>query len=407
MMFKTHCRVPLTAAALAVLMAACGGSDDGGSNRVVASSPSVSSNAPTDSSGTLTAGGTTLNINASANAGAVAGSSSTSTNPPAQNSGTGAPATPSAPSTPSTGTTPGTQPPAGGSTGTGTGGENSGGTASTPSAPTTTPSTVDPTQPAAPISATGVRGDVLLTMLDQKSCLKPQPATAHDGTALAADQNLPPLKVDAELNPSNYLPTPGAPSAQSRYAALNDITCDPKLYPYVAAKAGDYGIKAISGPTASFMYGLGMGTAYTGRPFTQAILTAPLSLTDGQATVGTTAKLETTSLKLEEQSLDLSGSQPFQFAPTAQVSYGVLQQWTNGANYSKLMLLPGSTADEARLCWHTDSTLVKRLQCTVWRAPADWKRGAPLDVVDQYVVDDRTVHAGETGFLYWRAKFPG
>lgn len=400
MMLKTHYRAPLTAAALAVLVAACGGSD-GGSNRLVSSSPTVSSNAPTDSTGTLTAGGTTLNINASANAGAVAGSNSTSTNPPAQNNGTGTP------STPSTGTAPGSTPPAGGGTGTGTGGASTGGTGGTPSAPTTTPSTVNPTQPAAPITATGVRGDVLLTMLDQKSCLKPQPATAHDGTAAPADESLPPLKVDTELNPSNYLPVPGAPSTQSQYAALNDISCDPKLYPYAAAKTGDYGIQAISGPTAMFRYQYGMGTPFTGRPFTHAMLTVPLSLTDGQATVGTTAKLESTSLKLEQKRLDLNGSQPFQFAPTAQVSYGVLQQWTNEANYSKLMLLPGSTADEARLCWHTDTTLVKRLQCTIWRAPADWKRGAPLDVVDQYVVDDRTVHAGESGFLYWRAKFPG
>ncbi|MDO5101950.1 MAG: hypothetical protein Q4D91_03505 [Lautropia sp.] len=421
LMPKTPYRIPLTAAALAILLAACGGGSSGGSNRVVSSSPTASG--PTDSSGTITAGGSaTLNVNA--NATATADSSSTSganasTTPPASNT-----SNPSAPGTDSTSppaTTNPSTPPANTNTPPADSGASNGGggnattpnpPSTTPSAPTTTPSQVNPTQPRAPIAAAGVRGDALLTMFDQKVCATPQQATAHNGSAVTpADSSLPPLQPDVALSPSNYLPVPGAPSTQSQYGALNNISCDPKLYPYAAAKAGDYSIRASTYPTNMFLYTHSFGQAFEGRPYTGAIAAVPLTIADnGQATIGTTAKIETMVVNKDVKpggSAELSTANSFSFGPTDQVSYGVLQQWTGGTDFTKLMLLPGNTANEARLCWNIDTKQVKRLHCTVWRPTADWKRGQPLELVDQYLVDDRSVHANESGFLYWRTKFPG
>ncbi|MDO4904200.1 MAG: hypothetical protein Q4A16_01375 [Lautropia sp.] len=37
---------------------------------------------------------------------------------------------------------------------------------------------------------------------------------------------------------------------------------------------------------------------------------------------------------------------------------------------TKLMLLKGKTADQARLCWSSELSFVRREQCLVWKVPA-------------------------------------
>ena len=88
-------------------------------------------------------------------------------------------------------------------------------------------------------------------------------------------------------------------------------------------------------------------------------------------------------------------------------SYGLLKQWgTQVGDLAKLLLLKGDSDQQAKLCWNIERPDTKRLQCVVWQAPANWQRGQQLQVVDQYLVDDRSVHEGEKGFEYWRGRFP-
>ena len=44
----------------------------------------------------------------------------------------------------------------------------------------------------------------------------------------------------------------------------------------------------------------------------------------------------------------------------------------------------------------------KRLQCTVWRIPADWKSGQELQTPEGYIVDNRSAYPNESGMLYWQ-----
>ena len=47
---------------------------------------------------------------------------------------------------------------------------------------------------------------------------------------------------------------------------------------------------------------------------------------------------------------------------------------------------------------------MRRLHCTAWSVPQNWKRGDKLNFVDQYVVEDRAPYAGESGLIHYSAK---
>lgn len=368
-------RTPLTAAALALLLSACGGSD-GGSNRIVANSPAapnqdgtISTNGRiTDTSGTIT--------------------------PPAGNTPT-PPAAPAPPAPPADSNTP---PPA------------TGGTPATPP-PTDTPSTVTPSVNAiAPITAAGVSGDVLLTMMDQKVCAprRARQTTAHNGTLVTGPQaNLPELDADLLLTPSNYVALPGAPSLGSIYALLNNISCDANHYRYQPAAPGSYSLLVFSRRSLRDEY-LGQTTE---RQYNTLSVDIPLTITPTSATLGRASVAEASAIKKPagasgDEKHTLTSSKAFGFERNARISYGVLNQWTQGAHLNKLMLLPAGRANQARLCWNAELRLARRLHCVIWQIPANWKRGEQLEVVDQYLVDDRSTYPNERGFLYWRSKLP-
>lgn len=81
----------------------------------------------------------------------------------------------------------------------------------------------------------------------------------------------------------------------------------------------------------------------------------------------------------------------------------VLQQWqgTDG-EMAQLMLVQGSDANEVRLCHDVQLPDLKRLSCSIWQVPAGWQVGQELKYKGLYVVDDRSVHAGEQGQLVWQ-----
>ena len=66
------------------------------------------------------------------------------------------------------------------------------------------------------------------------------------------------------------------------------------------------------------------------------------------------------------------------------------------------MLVRGEQPGQAKLCWNTHLQHVKRLHCTVWNVPTNFRQGTMMKV-QQYVADDRSTYEGEKSTSYWRA----
>ena len=389
-------RVPVTAAALAILLAACGSGSSHDDSHVDTKALSGTTPAATTKHATkadAAQAGDTEQANAAAQAGDAAQAANTTQAADAAQAAAAAPASTAnadsaaaaAPATDASGTI-------------------SSATAAnrTAVADTAEASTVTQAAPqTAPISAAGVRGDALLTMLDQKGCLNLHHATSYNGTRVTTGQplELPELRADTGLNPSNYQKTtPNSPGLQSPFAALNNIICDAQYYQYHAAAPGEYSLSVGSAPHPRHQY---LGEKIL-RGFTGQRISASLTVTADSASLGDVVTSPTHDGKSQ-----ISGvGAPFSFRLDGVASYGLLKQWgTQVGNLAKLLLLKGDSDQQAKLCWNIERPDTKRLQCVVWQAPANWQRGQQLQVVDQYLVDDRSVY-GEKGFVYWRGRFP-
>ena len=386
-------RVPVTAAALAILLAACGSGSSHDDSHVDTKALSGTTPAATTKHATKADAAQardTEQANAAAQAGDAAQAANTTQAADAAQAAAAAPASPAnaesaaAPATDASGTI-------------------SSATAAnrTAVADTAEASTVTQAAPqTAPISAAGVRGDALLTMLDQKGCLNLHHATSYNGTRVTTGQplELPELRADTGLNPSNYQKTtPNSPGLQSPFAALNNIICDAQYYQYHAAAPGEYSLSVGSAPHPRHQ---SLGEKIL-RGFNRQGISASLTVTADSASLA-----DVVSVGAGKPSIGGVGA-PFSFRLDGVASYGLLKQWgSQVGNLAKLLLLKGDSDQQAKLCWNIEQPRAKRLQCVVWQAPANWQRGQQLQVVDQYLVDDRSVYEGEKGFEYWRGHFP-
>lgn len=385
-------RVPVTAAALAILLAACGsGNSNDGSNAdtKALSDTTPAATAKHASKADAAQAGDTAQANTAAQAGDAAQAANTAQTADAAQAATAAPASSAnaesaaAPATDASGTI-------------------SSATAAnrTAVADTAEASTVTQAAPqTAPISAAGVRGDALLTMLDQKGCLTLDQATSYNGTRVTTGQplELPEPRADTDLNPNNYQKTtPNSPGLLSPFAALGNIICDTQYYQYHAAAPGEYSLSVGSGPHPRHQY---LGEKIL-REFNNQSISASLTVTADSASLA-----DAVSVGAGKPSIGGVGA-PFSFRLDGVASYGLLKQWgSQVGNLAKLLLLKGDSDQQAKLCWNIEQPRARRLQCVVWQAPANWQRGQQLQVVDQYLVDNRSVY-GEKGFAYWRGRFP-
>lgn len=385
-------RLPLTAAALAILLAACGSGNSNDGTHADTKALSDTTPAATAKHATkadAAQAGDTAQANAAAQAGDAAQAADATQTTGAAQAATAAPASSAnaesaaAPATDASGTI-------------------SAATAAnrTAVADTAEASTVTQAAPqAAPISAAGVRGDALLTMLDQKGCLTLDQATSYNGTRVTTGQplELPEPRADTDLNPNNYQKTtPNSPGLLSPFAALGNIICDTQYYQYHAAAPGEYSLSVGSGPHPRHQY---LGEKIL-REFNNQSISASLTVAADSASLA-----DAVSVGAGKPSIGGVGA-PFSFRLDGVASYGLLKQWgSQVGNLAKLLLLKGDSDQQAKLCWNIEQPRARRLQCVVWQAPANWKRGQQLQVVDQYLIDDRSVY-GEKGFVYWRGRFP-
>ncbi|MDO4682054.1 MAG: hypothetical protein Q4B17_04605 [Lautropia sp.] len=263
----------------------------------------------------------------------------------------------------------------------------------------------------APIGSQGVSGQVLATMLDQKGCDAPVPYTALDGEPMPAEQiDVPQVRADARISPENYAKVPN-PATPNPGAWMFDMTCSPMYYTYQSMGEGDHELTVYS---ATFRHTLpppqetrSLNLLEVKVPIRVANPTISLAreiqVTNAFNT-GTRTNPITPPAGDTEEELTLSREADLSFQRTSHISYGVLAEWKQGDKVARLMLFPGKTDGEARLCWNTELSFVRRLQCKVWTAPEGWQPGQSLKYEGQYLIDDRSTYPGEEGMRFWKTR---
>ena len=253
---------------------------------------------------------------------------------------------------------------------------------------------------AALISSAGVRGDVLMTMLDQVPCHQDLSETrAVDGPAYPRSQNeVSDAKIQFSLDPSTYKENPDFKWPPNGAIFLSR-PCNAFLYQ--PAKPGTY-VLNVASYAFSRTQPVNLNKGFNNIALTPQLTVSANMAASAQRDRNPYPDNVQATLKPENEDATLKADSAFAFKLSDTVAFtNVLKQWRSGQSTVQLMLLPGQT-DQAKLCWNIDMQIVKRLQCQVWQVPANWKRGQELKEVDQYVVDDRTVYPNESGARYFR-----
>ena len=262
-----------------------------------------------------------------------------------------------------------------------------------PANPAPTPPTTDgasrgtptpTTEPVPLVSAQGVRGDVLLTMMDQRPCFHYlHETTSHDGLTVA-EETIPALSIYSELTPTNYPAAPVMPYPGYVPSGYKDVTCSSAFYPYQPVAAGStYEYES----TTKLSYNKSCRSESCPRGFHYLSLSIPFIVGKDSVRLGRLMKTD-----MEEGSM---------------VPFGIKHVWEGEGQRVQLMVLDAAPAkDTAKLCWNIVSPRVKRLQCIVWKIPANWKRGQLLEDIDSYIIDDRSSYPNEAGLAYFRVNAP-
>ncbi|MDO4904342.1 MAG: hypothetical protein Q4A16_02120 [Lautropia sp.] len=273
-------------------------------------------------------------------------------------------------------------------------------------APAPRPTPVDSNAPL--ISSQGVRGDVVLTMMDQQPCAPfPVPTSNYDGGTI--DQQTTgviDVFMNADLSPGNYVADTGFVGTPAP-----GQNCQGKTYQ--PARVGTYTYNVNSTP----WYHDKIGSPWLKRGFNWVDMRATLTIEATKVSLGTTVQVDSTrdttpypaaiqqSMTPSVESMAMKATSPLEFELGGVVGYGVLKQWYvegNTTALTQILLTRSNSADEAKLCWNTDLQYTKRLQCAVWKVPADWSRGKELTLIDHYLVEDRAYYPNDRGYLYWR-----
>ena len=388
-------RTTCTATALSVMLAACGGGDSE-RDKAVSASPV----APTPAQNIIATAPTTPSVTTPQNNPAPTGQVNTPTNGPT-NSVQPAPTTPQNQTThlPPTTLAP-TQPVA---------------QADTKPAPTPTPAPTPEPKTVPSISNTGVRGDVLLAMMEQNYCqTRAYASQSFDKPYLENQKSLgiAKVRIAAEFSSNNYVDDPNRLPVR---APISDISglCSQRYYH--ATPPGTYVYKVTSYSEYSRFRNPSMyGEPWLTRGFNTMGINYTINIREDSFEIGPSA-MGYTSEDLEYKksadgdthptsgsgsSLPFLGGTRALITRSHEVPYGIISNWNDNL---QLMLIKGNRKDEAKICTSLNSTYVKRLQCTVWHVPSDWKWGQELKDPESYVVDDRSVYPNESGLMYWRS----
>lgn len=255
-----------------------------------------------------------------------------------------------------------------------------------------------------PISNDSVRGDVLLTMLDQWTCGSVHSSTGVDGKRAeeALASLYPNINAVNILSPTNYVEDPEKGPIPPSFT-FRRICSD--HFKYTQPKEGSYKVVETVSP---FYYG-----QVFARGFNHWSASTPLTITRDGFSLGTEVQ---TVRQVDTRSGSAAGTdqkgieafmktaRPFTVKLNSEIPYGVLMQWTDGGSQNyRIMLLKGNEG-QAKLCWNTNTDIVRRLHCGTWSAPAGWKRGQTLKSEGHYLVEDRAAYPGESGMIYFNDR---
>lgn len=238
------------------------------------------------------------------------------------------------------------------------------------------------------ISRAGISGEALLTMLGQRACSNPTQATGLNGSPVPPQAyELPQVHADLEVKPENYSGTtlPNKP--------LINAACDPRMAQYKLIQPGEHSVDIFSTKHVLHDY---LNRPAPKRDFKGSRLSVPLTVTASQVTLGS---------QIGDAQNPYLANQTLSFARRGQVGYGVLTQWVQNDNHVRMLLVPGQKENEAKLCWNIHNLDVKRLHCMAWSQPEGWKPGDALKLEDQYIIDDRSTYPGESGMLHLHSHY--
>ncbi len=402
-------RTTCTATALSVMLAACGGGGGSERDKAVSASPV----APTPTQNIVAAAPTPPSVTTPQSNPVPTGQ----VNTPAVGQPNSVQPAPSAPQTPSasqnqTTTLPPTtlaptQPVAQADTK----------PASTPAPAPATPAPTPEPKTVPNISGQGVRGDVLLAMIEQNRCRTwTTPSKSFDGPSVDEYQSIDiaPVRMSAALEANNYTSDPnywtpalfiseeGQRCSKRYYRPITEGTYKFKIFSWNDYTRGNtqplYGEPWIKRGFNS------LSVVYTINITTDSIEVGPYVRVDIEEDRGHHA--ETSPIFVPQgqtaQPRLYSIGLPSKFKRDQVVPFGSIQEWKNDSDIVRLMLIKGSKKDEAKLCTNAELSFVRRLQCTVWHIPADWKWGQEIQTPEGYIVDDRSAYPNESGMLYWR-----
>ncbi|MDO4684071.1 MAG: hypothetical protein Q4B17_14995, partial [Lautropia sp.] len=293
----------------------------------------------------------------------------------------------------------------------------------------------NPTPPAPPttdqlISAAGISGAALLSMLDQElnralplDTPTTQSADGRHGWFLDDGLAQPEVTTYVRLAPQlNYTYTPqpnGNPYPIVTYVPLHGSTSY-SLWSYVQFRGGRNKRSTV--------------------PYRELSLTVPLKADAEQITIGETLDIkpgpslanpnpnDPKNDKTQHPAIEFKAESAYTVPKNALIPFGqVLKQWKASDGQQVSLVLEGRcdllehqyTPDAsgftvgpnpmplsgAEICWHIDMTTVKRKLCFMYQIPAparEAEQGYVSIPMIHEIIDERSVYAGESGTQYWR-----
>ena len=409
-------RTTCTATALSVLLAACGGGGGSERDKAVSASPV----APTPTQNIVATAPTTPSVTTPQSNPVPTGQ----VNTPAVGQPNSVQPAPSAPQTPSasqnqTTTLPPTtlaptQPVAQADTK----------PAPTP-APTPTPTPVPTPEPKTVpnISGKGVRGDVLLAMIEQHACgASMTRSTTYEGSEVGAESiDTPNVFFTSVLegagnytdDPNDWEPEDGFVQRECRrrfYKPVKEGT-----YNYVLETASSYARirdRPIYGEPWLKRGFNGLKVSYTITVRDKTFSIGPSMQAEATEDIGYTATTNEAPVSGGRYTPYFNELKELVIDRDSLVSFGTLREWrpryesaySDNAHLdqARIILIKSGRNNQARLCTNVEITYVKRLICSTWEISKDWKWGEELKYVGSYIVDDRSAYPREVGIMYWR-----
>lgn len=265
--------------------------------------------------------------------------------------------------------------------------------------------------PAPSISARGISGDVLATMINQPGSLHPGDVLLNDGKPHPNEAYAP---VSFQARRWSAQPPAGQALAGEALRVHQAVLADAQAGSYTYYTSLDAATVDHTSRENTHNLWVEVNFGSTVKGFAPRRVDSLASMAG--VPVGTPLlTLQTQARVLVDQipgyvtpqgrTFTLKGSQPFVVEKGTLVPFNqVLRHWSgqDGA-FLQVFVANGGRSDEARLCLNVHAPLMKRLSCVRYAVPTGWKLGQPLVRLGHYVVDDQSPVASRRDLRYWNA----